>query len=228
MRPVDSFYNEVNRTRTDLILRSQGFVRNAAPSIPVTDIAHVICGQFGFGVVFSARKPFGMGFGDMALGVDSHTMPIPARYPFWMRLGAVTHATGRSAFLNRITHIIGVGAKEEVIRIDARRVVALVADLHSFRDRAVRNLVGNAMRVMPHAIECQDAVADAVCRARPQPASGCLVYSSPKSALKWYVVASHGMFSLSENVYDEARAMPQTLHEPLAFYHDPLFRGSQI
>ena len=52
----------------------------------------------------------------------------------------------RTALPAHVSHVLGMRAEEKVIRVDAARLVALVADHHAVRYRAVRNLVGYPMR----------------------------------------------------------------------------------
>jgi len=45
-----------------------------------------------------------------------------------------------------IMHVVVRGAKKQMIGADAARVIALVANIHAFRDRTTRQFIGNPMR----------------------------------------------------------------------------------
>lgn len=84
-----------------------------------------------------------------------------------------------------ISHIVGMGADEKMARVDARRVVATVADLHTGRHGAsVGNLPGHPMRAVvtaPGTLE--KTVSGWTASAKPRPAliRPASVYLAPKA-----------------------------------------------
>jgi len=89
----------------------------------------------------------------------------------------------QSLLAGRVEHVLAVRAKEEVIRIDAGGCVALVANLHPFRNLTVRPREGQAMREVELAAITDLAVALRVGRTYPQPAGLGLVDAGPEPVL---------------------------------------------
>lgn len=76
-----------------------------------------------------------------------------------------------SILRDHIGHVVGRSSKEQVIYVNAGRIVATVQYLHPFGDRAVGQFIGNAMRQEISALPCSRAdqtVSIFVCATRPK------------------------------------------------------------
>lgn len=78
----------------------------------------------------------------------------PALLPRWRREGRGT------SLLSHIAHVVGLRTEEQMRRIDARRIVAVMEDVESGRDGTVDEFVGDTMSTaaaltVPH----QEAIA---------------------------------------------------------------------
>lgn len=104
-----------------------------------------------------------------------------------------------SLFANRVSGVIGMSSKEEMISPAAEAVVAAMADEHSLRNRADFDLVNESMSVRPSFSALSDpdpSISTVAFRARPEPASsGSADAINPAvqalfegSSLSWHVV----------------------------------------
>jgi hypothetical protein len=84
------------------------------------------------------------------------------------------HQVAGAPLVNSVLHILTRRAREQVRGVNASAVVATVTDKHARRDRAVRPLVGQAvretLRVAARQRNTQQPVANAVSAGRPFPA----------------------------------------------------------
>lgn len=112
------------------------------------DLAHLICRKSRAAAFFA--------------GLQNATPVTPM-------VGA-SREVAEATLLNRIPHILALSAKEQMIGIDARRHVALVADVQSFRNRAAKHEPRSSMGRDTLPVECCRAVATCAQAARPYPA----------------------------------------------------------
>lgn len=97
------------------------------------------------------------------------------------RIG-ISRATGASALLESVAHVVLLASGEEVGWIHAVTDIATVTDADGTIDRAERFCVSDAMDEGDAATVGSDSpVAVGVLRARPQPAAGRLVDVTPKA-----------------------------------------------
>jgi len=102
-----------------------------------------------------------------------------ARCLFWVLLKAC------SALRRHISHVVFVGAKEQMIGADARGVVASVQNPQTIRDSAIVQLPRYAMHVYRAAILANLPVSALITMAHPFPTLIGFVYSLPKPWRKW-------------------------------------------
>ena len=116
-------------------------------------------------------------------------MPLAPRHLLRVRMRPMSVTTGHalrmqcgtgSAFVNHVLGIRRWAPQEKVIRPNARRVVALVANIHTIGDRAVRQFPGNPVRLHHLASMPYLAVSSRAKRSGPQPAFAVLIDLAPK------------------------------------------------
>lgn len=105
--------------------------------------------------------------------------------------------TSTPAFLSHVSKIVGLSAKKQVFRIAARRVVALVANKHAFRNWSDVKLVGKAMGSscysLPASRESDFPVAVNVATACPNPTRFRFFNAAHESFKQWFGLWRHGI-----------------------------------
>jgi len=112
-------------------------------------------------------------------------MSVPTSQGFGVKAHTIPVTRSGSPLARRINQVISVCTKEQMRRVYARPIIAMVADKEAVRDRAMGNLVRQAMRgYLLSAIRIIDRAIASIFGARPKPAavwpSG-LVNPSPES-----------------------------------------------
>jgi hypothetical protein len=119
-----------------------------------------------------------------ALGMEMGGMVLAARECFRARSRSVAVADGIASLANHVADVVGVGAKEEVIGANTRRVIAAVQDVESRGDCPEMQLPRDAMGGANAAVtDVQETVSAAVVIAGPRPTAIASVYASPEALL---------------------------------------------
>ncbi len=151
----------------------------------------------------AARNSVGLGFGSVApsAGEEFRISPRPvvvtARQLGCLGSRPVAISVGQPSFGNCVVGVVGRRTEKQVCRIDAGRIVAVVAHKHPGRNGAIRQLPGDAMGSPLGSINRNPAVAVLVAGPRPQPATGRLLNPTPEPL---FVRASHGRESYHTDV----------------------------
>jgi hypothetical protein len=120
---------------------------SGAFSASAPDLAHVCLGQLRLRVPLSPRDP---------LGVRARTIAITVRH---------------APLSRRIEHVLVMRGGEEMIRPDAGRVVARVADVQSRRNRTVRQFIREPMCLHSSGVaDAEHAIASTIAGSAPEPA----------------------------------------------------------
>jgi hypothetical protein len=104
---------------------------------------------------------------------------------------AVSVSTGRvvATLLNAVKAIVEVGAKEQMLRADATAIgdvpngiagIALVADIHTWRHRAISEFPGEDVGRLPNTTPTNAPVAITAYPPKPHPALASSVYLDPE------------------------------------------------
>jgi hypothetical protein len=94
---------------------------------------------------------------------------------FGVPYGSVVLTTRHTPALSRIPHIVGVSTEAEVGRIDARRVIATVADITNFEKWTVCEFVCNAVGKNSPVVDIDPTVAVRISPTNPEPTVGGIV-----------------------------------------------------
>lgn len=96
---------------------------------------------------------------------------------------AASFASGGPALLNHVFGIVSTGSKEQMVRADAQRIVAVVTDLHCVVSNwSVAQFVRYARGVLSRSVNPEFTVAVRSNTAAPRPASICLFDALPEAA----------------------------------------------
>lgn len=147
-----------------------------ARRVPRADLADDGLGEAGRGVGLAATQPLGVELG---------------RVPVGSRAGAVAVAGRGAALGHAVGGVLGAGADEEVVRVDAAAVVAAVQDRAALRYRAVGQLPGQAVGEHQPLGDRHHAVAVSVERAGPVPAVAGLLDARPEAVGVARVAPTH-------------------------------------
>lgn len=80
-----------------------------------------------------------------------------------------------ATLLAHVGEVVGCGSNYQVLGVDAGGSVALVEDMHPFRDLSHEVLVGESMGANVFALDDEVAVATAGPGSSPEPAATCLL-----------------------------------------------------
>ncbi len=140
-----------------------GFLRHLrrAATFPA---CHNLGAQFGM-VLVAALHQFGM---------FTRAMLLPAWQHFWVDL------ENTPPLLQHVAHIVSMRAKEQMIGANATRIIAVVADKQSFRDRAKRQYPSRAVGEAPGFPAVEMSVPIGLQWPGPYPAGLRLLYARPK------------------------------------------------
>jgi hypothetical protein len=126
-----------------------------------------------------------------SLGVETATVLVSSGQALWVTPCAVPVALCGTPLRVAVSHVVCGGAKKQMIRSDARRIIAVVTDEHACRDQAVGEFVGNAMSARgtthlgPQAKpERHPTVATCPLVANPEPTRGGFVNARPEPGAK--------------------------------------------
>jgi hypothetical protein len=97
---------------------------------------------------------------------------------------ALPFAFSHSPFLMSVAHIVGVGAKKEMVRADTLGNVATMANLYSFGNNTMVNFPTEAMRKLSSFISAYLSMTKRHGAASPKPASSSFVNLAPKALLR--------------------------------------------
>lgn len=125
------------------------------------------------GSVSVAERPK-FGFSTKRMGVSTGDL---VRVP----PGSITVAGCPPAFANAVLRVVVIGAKEKVIRIDTRRVVASMAHTHSGRDGSICKRVTKPVSKHGKSVYAELAVSVSECSSVPCPATVGLCDLRPES-----------------------------------------------
>jgi hypothetical protein len=109
--------------------------------------------------------------------VASHPMPLAGWHALRVQAAAASHAAGAPTLGIPIPGVVKVGAKKEMIWVDACRVVAVMANAHSFSDGPAVQYPRRDMRPgVLITLHADSAVAAQLTMAFPDPAARAVVF----------------------------------------------------
>lgn len=88
-----------------------------------------------------------------------------------------------AALANHVLQVFGLSTKKQVVRANARRIIAPMAHIQPFRDGPVGELVADAMGAMRFAVPSNDAIAFCVNGRFPDPTVRAFIDVAPEANL---------------------------------------------
>jgi hypothetical protein len=129
----------------------------------------------GSSVLLAAANTMGLGESAIpissgpAMGAGVGTVTLPASEAVRRCDGKMPVASGQSAFCCGVAGIVSVSSEEQMSGIDARRIVAAMADDHTVRDSPVGETPRNTMGTVDLAINSESTVVIAEPSSGPEP-----------------------------------------------------------
>ncbi len=127
----------------------------AAKSYQATDFSYISIGQLGSAMMFATANLLWVLVCPMlvaalqTLGVGIGSMPTASRSFLGVLAGAALIAGCCTALFLAICHVVKLRAKKQMRRVDAGRIIALVANGQALIERAVGISVGKSMCMAP-------------------------------------------------------------------------------
>lgn len=90
-------------------------------------------------------------------------------------VGLTSRCTTLAALAHLVAHVVRVCADEEVVGVDARRVIASVENLFAWRDWSIGELPGDTVGALRPSVDLHHAVPWSWCGSGELDASGLLV-----------------------------------------------------
>ena len=149
-----------------------------ARRIPAADLNHIASGEL--------RQTHPLATSN-SLGMRSCTTPVTARKTFGVKLRPVDRCRlglGPAAFCDTVLHILGWRSEEQVIGPDARRVVAVVANVHPVRNWSVSEFPCQSVRRHRSVLDAEFAVPGGGSSTLPFPAIPGLIHLLPKAGFE--------------------------------------------
>jgi hypothetical protein len=149
-------HDVANGRASDVELPADLYVREAG-GVQLSDRSHVYLRQLCESLAIASRGPFGM-------------FPLTVAIAAWA-----------AAFCPFVAHVVSARSQKQVIRVYARRIVALVANVHALWNWSVRNRVRESMRRYSRALIPKFPVTTIAARSIPKPARVGLFHPRPES-----------------------------------------------
>lgn len=146
---------------TDAVQPRQSTLGDAAKGVEAPDTPDFISIEFGLRKLLTTSNPFRM---------SMRSAPVSARNSFRMGMCPIPISGCYAAFIGSVSHIVFVGSKKKVCRINAGWDIAQMADEKPVGDWPHAQLIGNTMSTEAEMTNRKIPIAIGDLGPRPQPA----------------------------------------------------------
>ena len=161
MSPGFAADNSINGRFSNPVFAREGAMRDSAGGVAFADGVDLFFGKFGESIMLAASKP---------LRMLAKMMVIATRKTFRMRVRTIRLAGRGPSFSDPVSQVFIRGRGEEMTRIHADRVVALMADPEALGNQAVEDGPGDARSAKQLVYKVENPVASCSVGALPGPA----------------------------------------------------------